>query len=181
LPAGWLAIMVPANLEVRTPTVLEYAGAAAVVGKKGHTAWTDGSVDDGCAFVISQWCWPERRQHDGSFDSASAHIADGISGKLKKARSRVARVCRTPVSYLLHTPRVKLGPSADSSFRLSRAESTRNRSFPLGVCTDPLAASAEKQQLLDGAPHLSKEIFHPGRLPDVTRSSYPLRALHVRG
>ena len=45
---------------------------------------------------------------------------------------------------------------------------------------EPLAATAEKH-LFDGAPHLSEEIFQPGRLANKARSSYPSRALHVRG
>ncbi len=71
-------------------------GAAWEFGKEEHLPACMAGVDgDSDSLPIAQRCFPLRRQHDGSFESASkANTAGLISEKLKRADSRTARMRR---------------------------------------------------------------------------------------
>jgi hypothetical protein len=69
-----------------------WLGRCAVValGKSGHLSGLAfkaeplGAVSTAIS-IVAQWCWPSRRQHAGSFDSAFTVTDGSISGIVKIA------------------------------------------------------------------------------------------------
>jgi hypothetical protein len=94
--------MSPAKIdsEAAGRLTVRLSGTASPTGKKGHLPVCRTGPDDESDWLaaIAQWCFPPRRQHAGSSDTASrANNAGLISQKPKRATSRIAEMRRIAI------------------------------------------------------------------------------------